>query len=52
MPAVHLTDEDVANVLTYIYSQWGNGGAVVTPAQVRAARAAGPRTPAGGGPAH
>jgi nitrite reductase (NO-forming) len=52
MPAVQLTDEDVANVLTYVYSQWGNSGAVVAPAQVRAARAARPRTPGGGGPAH
>jgi nitrite reductase (NO-forming) len=51
MPAVHLDDEDVANVLTYVYSQWGNRGAAVTPAQVRAVRAAAPRT-SSGRPAH
>jgi nitrite reductase (NO-forming) len=51
MPAVHLDDEDVANVLTYVYSQWGNRGTAVTPAQVRAVRAAAPRT-SGGRPAH
>ena len=41
MPALHLSDEDVANVLTYVYSQWGNAGTVVTPEQVRAARGGG-----------
>ena len=51
MPGVGLTDEDAANALTYVYGKWGNRGAVVTPDQVRAGRAAGPRT-AGGGPAH
>ncbi len=34
MPALRLSDEDVANVLTYIYSQWGNSGVVVLPAEV------------------
>jgi nitrite reductase (NO-forming) len=43
MPAVTLTDEDAANVLTYVYSQWGNNGATVSPAQVRQVRAAGGR---------
>ncbi len=38
MPAIRLSDEDVANVLTYVYSQWGNSGQVVSPAEVRAAR--------------
>jgi hypothetical protein len=28
----------VANVLTYVYSQWGNSGQVVLPAEIRAAR--------------
>ena len=41
MPALGLSDEDIANVLTYVYSQWGNNGSVVSPAQVRAVRAAG-----------
>jgi nitrite reductase (NO-forming) len=39
MPALSLPDEDVANVLTFVYSQWGNAGHEITPADVRAARA-------------
>lgn len=38
MPALRLDDEDVANVLTYVYSQWGNAGYEVAPADVAAAR--------------
>ena len=38
MPAMQLSDEDVANVLTYVYSQWGNSGQIVLPAEVAAAR--------------
>ncbi|HEX9728713.1 MAG TPA: copper-containing nitrite reductase [Gemmatimonadales bacterium] len=38
MPAVRLSDDDVANVLTYVYSQWGNSGQVVAPSEVQAAR--------------
>jgi nitrite reductase (NO-forming) len=41
MPALALNDEDVANVLTYVYSQWGNNGSRVSPDQVKAVRAAG-----------
>ncbi|MGE9743810.1 copper-containing nitrite reductase [Bdellovibrio bacteriovorus] len=41
MPAQILSDEDAANVLTYIYSMWGNSKKVVTPADVKAVRAAG-----------
>ncbi|MCL4215272.1 MAG: nitrite reductase, copper-containing [Gemmatimonadales bacterium] len=41
MPGLALSDDDVANVLTYVYSQWGNNRTVVSPAQVRAVRAAG-----------
>ncbi len=33
-----LSDDDVANVLTYARSQWGNAGAPVTPEQVKAVR--------------
>ncbi len=36
MPAVGLSNEDVANVLTYVYSRWGNSGAVIAPEDVRA----------------
>ena len=39
MPALELSDEIVANVLTYVYSQWGNAGHEVTPAEVAAVRA-------------
>jgi nitrite reductase (NO-forming) len=39
MPAQQLSDEEVANVLTYVYSQWGNGKKVVTPAEVKKIRA-------------
>lgn len=34
------SDEDVANVVTYIRSQWGNKSSAVTTAQVAAVRAA------------
>ncbi len=40
MPALNLSDEDVANVLTYVYSMWKNAGHEVTPAEVAKARAA------------
>jgi nitrite reductase (NO-forming) len=38
MPAQRLTDEQVANVLTYIYSNWGNKAQEITPAMVRKRR--------------
>jgi nitrite reductase (NO-forming) len=46
MPALRLTDDEVANVLTYVYSQWGNAGFVVTPSEVAAVRRS--RGPSGG----
>jgi nitrite reductase (NO-forming) len=39
MPAWTLSDEDIANVLSYLYGNWGNTGRDVTPADVAAARA-------------
>lgn len=39
MPAWSLSDDDVANVLTYVYGTWGNSGKEVTPAEVAAAKA-------------
>jgi nitrite reductase (NO-forming) len=42
MPAINLSDESVANVLTYVYSQWGNSRKVVTPDMVAGVRAASP----------
>jgi nitrite reductase (NO-forming) len=38
MPSLQLSDEDVANVLTYIYSQWDNAGFVVLPQEVGVVR--------------
>lgn len=38
MPAQVLTDDQVANVLTYVYNNWGNNGTVVTSEMVRAQR--------------
>lgn len=38
MPAVPLRDEDVANVLTYLYSSFGNSGKEVTADEVKAVR--------------
>ena len=39
MPAVlNISDDDVANVLTYVRNQWGNSGDPVTLAEVQAVR--------------
>ena len=38
MPAWSLSDEDIANVLTFVYSAWGNSGQDVTPQEVNANR--------------
>ncbi len=38
MTAQALSDEDVSNVLTYVYNSWGNNKTVVTPAMVQAIR--------------
>lgn len=38
MPAQVLDDDQVANVLTYVYNNWGNNGTVVTPEMVQARR--------------
>lgn len=35
MPAQRLSDEDVAAVLNYVYSSWGNNGTIVTPERVK-----------------
>jgi nitrite reductase (NO-forming)/hydroxylamine reductase len=40
MPAMsHLSDSDVAAILSYVYSSWGNSGPAVTAEQVAAVRA-------------
>ena len=38
MPALGLSDSEIANVLTYINSQWNNPGYEVTAAEVKAQR--------------
>ena len=38
MPSQNLSNEEIANVLTYVYNNWGNNGTVVTPEQVAAQR--------------
>jgi nitrite reductase (NO-forming) len=38
MPQLGLNDEQVANALTYVYSQWGNNGAEVLPSDVKEVR--------------
>jgi mono/diheme cytochrome c family protein len=39
MPPFPLTDDDIANVLTFVYNSFGNSGLEVTPEQVKAVRA-------------
>jgi nitrite reductase (NO-forming) len=39
MPKLLLTDDDVANVVTYVRNSWGNKGDVVTLEEVQKARA-------------
>ena len=39
MPAMsHISDSDIANIVTYVYQSWGNSGPTVKPADVAAAR--------------
>jgi nitrite reductase (NO-forming) len=35
MPAWNLTDEEIANVLTFVYNSWDNSGKEVTPEEVK-----------------
>ncbi|HEV2455869.1 MAG TPA: cytochrome c [Verrucomicrobiae bacterium] len=39
MPSFPLSDDDIANVLTYVYNSFGNSGLEVTPDEVKAIRA-------------
>jgi len=43
MPALGLSDEDVANALTFVANNWNNKGYEVTPAEVKAVRGAPPK---------
>lgn len=38
MPSFPLSDDDIANVLTYVYNSFGNSGLEVMPAEVKALR--------------
>lgn len=38
MPQLQLKDEDIANILSYVYNSWGNSGKEITPEQVAEAR--------------
>jgi nitrite reductase (NO-forming) len=40
MPAVQLSDEKIANVLTYVLNSWNNNGGEISPNQVAETRAA------------
>jgi nitrite reductase (NO-forming) len=48
MPQLALNDEQIASVLTYVYSAWGNNGTEVSPAMVAEVRAKPAPTPAAG----
>ena len=41
MPAQVLSDDEIANVLNYVYSAWGNSKKTVTPEEVKSIRASG-----------
>jgi len=38
MPKLSLSDEDIANVLSFVYANWGNSKQQVTPEEVKAVR--------------
>jgi nitrite reductase (NO-forming) len=38
MPAQNLSDDEIANVLTYIYNNWGNNKTEITPEMVKSLR--------------
>lgn len=38
MPAQALNDQQIADVLTYVYASWGNSNKVITPEMVKAQR--------------
>ena len=44
-PMSQLTDDEIANILTYVRNSWGNSGEPVTRQEVAAARARTPRPP-------
>jgi nitrite reductase (NO-forming) len=42
MPSFPLSDQDIANVLTFVYNSFGNAGLEVTPEEVKSQRAHAP----------
>ncbi len=53
MPSFPLNDQDIANVLTFVYNSFGNSGLEVTPEEVKALRSQPPAlsaSPASSGP--
>jgi len=44
MPSFPLSDQDIANVLTFVYNSFGNAGLEVTPDEVKTLRAQPPET--------
>ena len=46
IPLNYLSDEDIANVLTYVRNSWGNSGDAVSVAEVRRIRSEAPPPPA------
>lgn len=44
MPALGLNNEEIANVLTFVYNSWGNSGKVVTPQDAAAVKKTGAET--------
>ncbi|MBK9071474.1 MAG: nitrite reductase, copper-containing [Myxococcales bacterium] len=47
-PLSHMTDDDIANILTYVGNSWGNKKGQITQADVAKARATTPRPPGAG----
>lgn len=43
MPSLGLSDEDVANVLSFVYNSWGNSGKLVTPKEVSEIKGSAPQ---------
>jgi nitrite reductase (NO-forming) len=42
MPSLPLSDQDIANVLTFVYNSFGNSGLEITPEEVKVLRTQSP----------
>jgi nitrite reductase (NO-forming) len=47
-PLSHLNDDDIANIITYVFNSWGNNFGVVSAADVARVRKSTPRPPGAG----